>query len=239
MEMEIKVANAYKVDGGIDTVEVLEPKKGSDKEFDREKIRENQYVDAICIFISPNKPGIMFFDRTLNFVENKDEIFVYQLKGKYITDMSSISSAIWDPEVNAPNASRELPYKYGVVKVKTIMVTSEKFLEIINDIFKSQTPGRLVINVGHGYLSKIDNTNSFKFNKDNNYNENIVKKYIDFREEMKFNEKTKIEFPEFEFYNNPSKFSEKYSNFTTHSYYDDFNDNNNEFKPDEGGMGAR
>lgn len=132
--------------------------------------REKELADIVCIFTSPEQPGIMFYDRSPEPGSPVAKFAGSPQEGKYITDRASISVAEWDEDMHVANGDKCVRYREGAVKVTTIMVTEEKMGEIIDDIIKSEDPDRIVIDTRMTMINDIDiskvNYDNFKQARD-------------------------------------------------------------------------
>ena len=143
-----------------------------EKDFEREK--EMELADIVCIFTSPEQPGIMFYDRSPEPGSAEAKFAGSLEEGKYITDRTSISITQWDEEMHVANGDKSVRFREGDAKVTTIIVTEEKMKEIIDGITKSEDPRRIVIDTGrtmtHLYAEKIA-TNHNTDNGQGNYDD--------------------------------------------------------------------
>lgn len=114
--------------------------------------REMDITDVIYIFTSTDKPGIKFYDRTPRRMET--ELTGTLPEGKYLTDMDSISVATWDEETNKANTTILCKVKDGTLNIKTIMVSEEQFIDIVNEIMKQKDNKVIVIDTRN---KKIEN----------------------------------------------------------------------------------
>ena len=106
---------------------------------------EKELEDIVYIFTSSKDIGIKFYDRTPEPGSQVAKLIGTPPKGKYITDLSSISVEKWDDEMNIANGTKMVRYMDGSVKVTTIIVSEEKMLEILEKIDKSKDPDRIII----------------------------------------------------------------------------------------------
>lgn len=115
--------------------------------------RELEFADEIYIFVSPDKPGIKFYDKSPYGAVAK---FSGSLpEDKFQTSIHSISQVEWDKEVNIPNKSQLIRCIDGSsYTVTTIMVSSEKMKEILQTISESEDKTRIIIDVMENKLDK-------------------------------------------------------------------------------------
>lgn len=126
-----------------DLLQVQEFKPKKPLEVEDELEREKELADIVYIFISPDKPGIRFYDRTPSAAETK--ITGNIPEGKFITDTHSISVVSWDSTLNSPNTSNKIMTRRGEVVIKTIMVTEKQFNLIASEILRPRKDERIVI----------------------------------------------------------------------------------------------
>jgi len=144
-------------------------KPGGNSEDGPGREMELALADIVCIFTSPKKPGIMFYDRTPESDKERQKKGIKE--GQYLTEKHSISEAQWDEEVNVPNAQRTVDTRLGSVKVITIIVTDKKMKDILEGISKSVTPSRIIIDTGtiidHLYAEQMMHSNNIDTSKVN------------------------------------------------------------------------
>lgn len=153
---------------GMAQKQIIPDRMPKEPEFALE--REMELADIVCIFTSPEQPGIMFYDRTpepspeARFAVNLEE-------GKYITDRASISRTEWNEKIHIANGDRSVRFREGTAKVTTIIVTEEKMKDILDGISKSEDPSRIVIDTGrvmnHLYAEQMMNSNNIDTSKVN------------------------------------------------------------------------
>ena len=143
-----------------------------ERDFEMEKDRE--LADIVCVFTSPEQPGIMFYDRSPEPGSPESKFAGSLEEGKYITDRASISRAQWDEEMHVANGDRSVRFREGTAKVTTIIVTEEKMKDILDGISKSEDSSRIIIDIGgvmtHLYVEQMMNSNNIdagKVNYDN------------------------------------------------------------------------
>ena len=118
-------------------------------------------ANVIYLFISPDKPGIKFYDRSPDKLEG--ELTGSLSRESYITDITSISFVDWNPEENKPNLSEQVKINSGdTYTVTTIMVTESEMLRILQDISDSIDKDHIVINVKGKYKDDINNLENLK-----------------------------------------------------------------------------
>ena len=83
MEREIN----YEVGNGqlMSQKQIVPENEPTEREIDREK----ELADVVCVFTTPDKPGIRFYDRTPSGAEA--QMTGVLPDGKFITDMDSIN----------------------------------------------------------------------------------------------------------------------------------------------------
>jgi len=134
--------------------------------------REKELADIVCIFTSPEKPGIMFYDRTPEPGSPVAKFVGSVREGKYITDLTSISVVEWDNDMNDKSGNRSVMFREGSVNVRTIIVSEEQMNSILGDISRCDDPNRIVIDTQSvlNDLHKIDrnriNYDNFKKERD-------------------------------------------------------------------------
>lgn len=125
---------------------------------------EMELANVVCIFTSPNEPGIKFYDRSPEPGSPEAKFAGSPKAGTFITDKYSISEATWDSEINIANGVQHVRYIDGAMDVITIMVTKEKMDEILEGIKTSKDSNNIVIEVGRDprYRSEDQNYEYFK-----------------------------------------------------------------------------
>jgi len=140
-----------------------------ERDFEMEK--ESELADIVCIFTSPEQPGIMFYDRSPEPGSPEARFAGSLEEGKYITDRASISRTEWNEEMHVANGDRSVSFREGTAKVTTIIVTEEKMKDILDGISKSADPSRIVIDTGrvmtHLYAEQMTNSNNIDTSKVN------------------------------------------------------------------------
>jgi len=85
--------------------------------------------------------------------------------------MHAISLVNWNDEVNKENTTELHRVKEGSVKIKTIMVSEEKFMEIADQILKQQNSDRIIIDINEKKIEKkLDYNEIFSLNNNLNFN---------------------------------------------------------------------
>lgn len=118
---------------------------------------KKEFADEIYIFVSPDKPGIRFYDHSPIEVVAK---FAGSLpEGKFHTSLNSIKVVGWDSSVNVPNGSQLLKYMDGDVTARTYMVSEKQFNDIINAINMQSKENNdpIIIDIGIPINLKKDN----------------------------------------------------------------------------------
>jgi len=140
-----------------------------ERDFEMEK--ESELADIVCIFTSPEQPGIMFYDRSLEPGSPEARFAGSLEEGKYITDRASISRTEWNEEMHVANGDRSVSFREDTTKITTIIVTEEKMKDILDGISKSADPSRIVIDTGrvmtHLYAEQMTNSNNIDTSKVN------------------------------------------------------------------------
>ena len=146
---------------------------------------EMELANVVCIFTSPNEPGIKFYDRSPEPGSPEAKFAGSPAAGTFITDKYSISEATWDSEVNIADGVQHVRYVDGAMDVITIMVSKEQMAKIQEDIKNSKDPERIVINVGSDprYANETQKYEFFKQVRnevaEQTYNQNLSVKNID------------------------------------------------------------
>jgi len=141
---------------------------------EKERKRDMELADIIYIFYSKDQPGIKFYDRSP--IGSVAKLTGSLPEGVFLTDIYSISEAIWDEKVNAESHLEKVIN--GFSKVRTIMVTKKIFTEISQKILNAENP--LSIKIDTRTLIKYNDMTYSDFKDfDNTINDNyddILKK---------------------------------------------------------------
>lgn len=126
---------------------------------------EKELADIIYVFSGKDDLGIKFYDRTPSVAEA--EMTGIVPKGKYITDFSSMSRAKWDDSINNPLEEQTVMTRQGEVRIKTIMVSKQKLIEILDVLLSSKKDGnRVVIDTRENQILNEENYNNVDMNKE-------------------------------------------------------------------------
>lgn len=113
------------------------------QEKKEENIASKEYADIVYIFTSPDKPGIRFYDKSPSGAVARLTGFLP--KGKFITNIHSISEVKWDSNINEANTARKVKTENGELAVKTIMVSEKQFNLIMGEIIRQNESDTVVI----------------------------------------------------------------------------------------------
>jgi len=139
------------------------------KDFRPEREDDRELADIVYIFYSKEKQGIKFYDHSPYGPVAKLTGFLPE--GQFKTEMHAISLVNWNDEVNKENTTELHRVKEGSVKIKTIMVSEEKFMEIADQILKQQNSDRIIIDINEKKIEKkLDYNEIFSLNNNLNFN---------------------------------------------------------------------
>ena len=124
---------------------------------------EMELANVVCIFTSPNEPGIKFYDRSPEPGSPEAKFAGSPKAGTFITDKYSISEATWDSEINIANGVQHVRYIDGAMDVITIIVSKEQMAKI-QETIKNSKDTEIIIEAGHDprYRSEDQNYEYFK-----------------------------------------------------------------------------
>lgn len=109
---------------------------------------EREMADVVYIFVSPDQPGIKFYDRSPEPGSQLAAFVGTPGEGKYYTHPTDVSEAEWDPSMNEENKTYLIRYRDGDVKVTTIMVSPEQMQKIREEVARNKDSDGVIIDTG-------------------------------------------------------------------------------------------
>lgn len=140
---------------------------------------ERGYADIVYIFVSPEEPGIMFYDRSPEPGSQLAMIAGTMKDGEYLTHPTDISEVEWDPSMNEENKTYLVRRRDGNVKVTTIMVSPEQMQKIRTDIARGREQSEIVIDTGRAKQNALSKDFLIDDSDMNKIEEAIVNQNVD------------------------------------------------------------